>query len=68
MSGAKFSNIITAIDGILIWTMMPGFTEWRKAKCGEAQYVYKRINKCEMNMQAVWDHFLCFYGSILDGL
>ena len=60
MSGANFSNVIGAIDGILIWMMKPSLKWCRKSKCGEAQYKCFRKDKFGMNMQAICDHKLRF--------
>ena len=59
-SGANFSNVIGAIDGILIWMMKPSFRWCRLTKCGEGQYKCHRKDKFGMNIQAIYDHKLRF--------
>ena len=60
MSGAMFSNVIGALDGILIWMIKPSFSWCRVSECGEAQYKCHRKDKFGMNMQAMCDHKLRF--------
>ena len=38
MSGAKFGNVVGAIDGILIWMLKPSLRWCRISNCGESQY------------------------------
>ena len=54
-SGAQFSNVIGAIDGILIWTLKPTKKECEMAGCQEASFKCSRKDKFGINMQAICD-------------
>jgi len=60
-SGAQFSKVIGAIDGILIWTHKPYKSECLAAKCGEVSFHCSRKGKYGWNMQAICDNKLRFY-------
>ena len=59
-SGADFSTVIGAIDGILIWILKPLLTECQLANCGEASFNCSRKDKYGLNMQAICDDELRF--------
>ena len=57
-SGAKFPNVIGAIDGILIWIMKPTKAECKKIKVADGLFKCWRKDKFGFNMQAICDHKL----------
>lgn len=59
-SGASFGNVIGAIDGIVIATLMPCLAVCRYLKCGQKSFRCHRKDKFGLNMQAICDHKLRF--------
>jgi hypothetical protein len=59
-SGANFSRVIGAIDGILIWILKPLLQECYFANCGETSFNCSRKDKYGLNMQAICDDELRF--------
>ena len=60
MSGAGFSNVIGAIDGMLVWTLRPTEADCHYAKCGSKKFFCSRKDKFGFNLQAICDHELRF--------
>ena len=59
-SGAGFSNVIGAIDGLVICTLMPSLIICRMLNCGQKSFRCHRKDKFGLNMQAICDHMLRF--------
>jgi hypothetical protein len=60
MSGAGFKCVVGAIDGLLIWTLMPPLFLCRMIDCGQANFRCHRKDKYGCNMIAICDHTLRF--------
>ena len=58
---AGFNMVIGAIDGLLIWTLMPPLSVCRFLNVGQANFRCHRKDKFGFNMQAICDHNLKFY-------
>ena len=59
-SGIGLSNIIGAIDGMLIWIKKPSLTVVDKLRCGQINFYCSRKAKYGLNLQAICDHNLEF--------
>ena len=57
-SGAKFDNVIGAIDGILIWILKPTKNECKETKIADGLFKCWRKDRFGFNMQAICDHKL----------
>ena len=61
MSGAGFSTVIGAIDGILIWILKPTAKQCKDLGiANDGQFRCHRKDKYGLNMQAICDHKLRF--------
>jgi hypothetical protein len=58
---AGFDMVIGAIDGLLIWTLMPPLSMCRFLNIGQSNFRCHRKDKFGFNMQAICDHNLKFY-------
>ena len=59
-SGAGFSKVIGAIDGLIICILKPCLKYSRKANCGQVNFRCHRKDKYGLNLQAICDHRLKF--------
>ena len=59
-SGAKFSNVVGAIDGLVICTRMPSLLECIIMNVGQANFRCHRKDKYGLKLQAICDHDLKF--------
>ena len=59
-SGAGFSNVIGAIDGLIICILKPCLKFSRVSNCGQANFRCHRKDKFGLNLQAICDHNLKF--------
>jgi hypothetical protein len=55
VSEVDFDCCVGAIDGIIIWTEKPFFSECERLQCGAARFFCGRKSKFGLNMQAVCD-------------
>ena len=60
-SGAGFSKVIGAIDGLIIGTLMPCLKYSRMLNCGQTNFRCHRKDKYGLNLQAICDHRLKFF-------
>ena len=59
-SGAGFDNVVGAIDGLVICTVMPTLAECEAMSCGQSNFRCHRKDKYGLNLQAICDHNLKF--------
>ena len=59
-SGAGFDNVVGAIDGLVICTLMPSLSECEAMNCGQSNFRCHRKDKYGLNLQAICDHNLKF--------
>jgi hypothetical protein len=59
-SGAAFSKVIGAIDGLVICIMLPCLAICRSLECGQVNFRCHRKDKHGLNFQAICDHRLKF--------
>ena len=57
-SGAGFDNVVGAIDGLVICTIMPPLALCRELECGQTSFHNCRKDKYGLNLQAICDHTL----------
>ena len=60
MSGASFSKVVGAIDGLLIWMIKPCEAWCKEVGVGSANWRCHRKDKFGFNLQAICDHKLRF--------